>query len=129
MPPENIPSRESAARLFLGVKWQRAARVKVAARPTGLLIVTRWESAGHRRVGLLRARSVPVRHRLATAQRNIGLFAHSDTARGIVAIRRTVRCPLWVISGQIISRQNPPLSAVVQKWTNAGAIGLSAKCQ
>jgi hypothetical protein len=25
--------------------------------------------------------------------------------------------------------QNPPLSAVVQKRTNAGAVGLSAKCQ
>jgi hypothetical protein len=39
-----------------------------------------------------------------------------------------MRCPLWVISGQTVSRQNLAMSAVVQKWTNAGAAGLSAKC-
>src|ERR1700688_1242041 len=38
-------------------------------------------------------------------------------------------CPLWVISGQTIPRQNRPLSALVQKRTNGGAAGLSAKCQ
>jgi hypothetical protein len=37
--------------------------------------------------------------------------------------------PLWVISGQIIVARNATLSALVQKRTFAGAIGLSAKCQ
>jgi len=39
------------------------------------------------------------------------------------------QCRLWVKSGQTIAGQNPPLSALVQKRTNAGAVGLSAKCQ
>jgi hypothetical protein len=39
-----------------------------------------------------------------------------------------MRCPLWVISGQTVSRQNLAMSAVVQTQTNAGAAGLSAKC-
>ena len=39
-----------------------------------------------------------------------------------------MRCPLWVISGQTVSRQNLAMSAVVQKWTNAAAARLSAKC-
>jgi hypothetical protein len=39
-----------------------------------------------------------------------------------------MRCPLWVISGQTVSRQNLAMSAVVQKRTIAGAAGLSAKC-
>ena len=34
----------------------------------------------------------------------------------------------WVISGQVIPGQNPTLSALVRKRTNAGAIGLSAMC-
>src|ERR1019366_3555673 len=34
----------------------------------------------------------------------------------------------WVISGQTIAGQNQPLSAVAQKRTKAGAVGLSAKC-
>jgi hypothetical protein len=38
-------------------------------------------------------------------------------------------CPNWVISGQTITAQNPPLSALVRKRTNAGAAGLSGKCQ
>jgi hypothetical protein len=38
-------------------------------------------------------------------------------------------CPLWVISGQIIAGQKPPLSALVQKRTNASVIGLSALYQ
>ena len=42
---------------------------------------------------------------------------------------RIFQCPLWVISGQTIPGQNPPLSALVQKRTNAGATGLSALCQ
>jgi hypothetical protein len=39
-----------------------------------------------------------------------------------------MRCPLWIISGQTVSRQNLAMSAVVEKRTNAGAAGLSAKC-
>jgi hypothetical protein len=39
------------------------------------------------------------------------------------------QCRSWVISGQTFGRRNPPLSALVQKRTNAGAVGLSAKCQ
>jgi hypothetical protein len=39
------------------------------------------------------------------------------------------RCPLWVISRQTTAGKNPPLSALVQKRTNMGATGLSAKCQ
>jgi hypothetical protein len=31
-------------------------------------------------------------------------------------------------SGQTIAGQNPTLSALVQKRTNAGAVGMSAKC-
>ena len=38
-------------------------------------------------------------------------------------------CPLWVISGQTISRQNSPLSALVRKRTSARVFGMSAKCQ
>ena len=34
----------------------------------------------------------------------------------------------WVISGQTVPAQNSPLSALVQKQTNAGATALSAKC-
>src|ERR1019366_7320921 len=36
---------------------------------------------------------------------------------------------LRVISEQIIAGQNQALSALVQKRTNAGVVGLSAKCQ
>src|ERR1017187_2821715 len=36
---------------------------------------------------------------------------------------------LWVKSGQTIAGENPTLSALVQKRTNAGTVGLSAKCQ
>ena len=32
-------------------------------------------------------------------------------------------------SGQTVAGQNRPLSAVPKKRTNAGAVGLSAKCQ
>jgi len=39
-----------------------------------------------------------------------------------------IECPLWVISVQTVAGQNPPLSALVQKRTNAGAVGMSAKC-
>jgi multidrug efflux pump subunit AcrA (membrane-fusion protein) len=39
-----------------------------------------------------------------------------------------IQCPLWVISGQTNSLENPPMSALVQKRTNAGAVGMSAKC-
>lgn len=35
---------------------------------------------------------------------------------------------IGVISGQAVTGQNPTLSALVQKRTNAGAIGLSVKC-
>src|SRR5450631_1680742 len=38
-------------------------------------------------------------------------------------------CPLWVISGQTVADQNPPLSALVQKRTKTGTAGLSAMCQ
>ena len=40
-------------------------------------------------------------------------------------VERATQCPLWVISGQIVLGQNPTLSALVQKRTNAGAVGLS----
>ena len=38
-------------------------------------------------------------------------------------------CPLWVKSRQTAPGENPTLSAIVQKRTNAGAVGLSALCQ
>src|SRR5512132_3740598 len=31
-------------------------------------------------------------------------------------------CPLWLISGQTVLGQNPTLSVIVQKRTNAGAV-------
>jgi hypothetical protein len=42
---------------------------------------------------------------------------------------KVLQCPLWVKSGQAVTDQNPTLSALVQKRTNADAVGLSAKCQ
>src|ERR1019366_5687161 len=39
-----------------------------------------------------------------------------------------LQCRLWVISGQTVTGQNPSLSALAQKRTNAGAVRLSAKC-
>src|SRR5450631_790457 len=50
-------------------------------------------------------------------------------ASTLSCLRFGVECPLWVISGQTVTGQNPVLSALVQKRTNAGATGLSAKCQ
>jgi hypothetical protein len=42
---------------------------------------------------------------------------------------RPIEMSLWVISGQTTAGQNPRLSALVRKRTNAGTAGLSAKCQ
>jgi hypothetical protein len=47
-----------------------------------------------------------------------------QTTIGIFQRRPAPPCPLWVVSGQTISRQNPAMSALDQKQTNAG----SAKC-
>jgi hypothetical protein len=39
------------------------------------------------------------------------------------------QCRLWVISGQTIAGKNPSLSALVQKRTKMGAVGLFVRCQ
>ena len=55
--------------------------------------------------------------------------AISVTLQGPTLFPAELASPLWVISGQTVPGQNPTLSAIVRKRTNAGAIGLSAKCQ
>jgi hypothetical protein len=66
------------------------------------------------------------------------MHLRSVKMRPLVASSRRVKspahgcdleCPLWVISGQTTLGQKPPLSALVQKRTNTGAVGLSALCQ
>src|ERR1019366_8019802 len=63
---------------------------------------------------------------------------------GKIHLQRTAGPYMWVISGKTIAGQNPPLSALVQKRTNAGTaelsvtrhketftstVGMSAKCR
>jgi hypothetical protein len=55
------------------------------------------------------------------------LIGAESGIKTIAAVHSQCRC--WVIIGQTITGQNPPLSALVQKRTNAGATGLSALCQ
>src|SRR5450631_647565 len=62
------------------------------------------------------------------------LAAQTSTLIGAETSIKTIaavhsQCRSWVISGQTIAAQNPPLSALVQKRTNADAVGLSVKCQ
>jgi hypothetical protein len=61
------------------------------------------------------------------------LSAQTSTLKGAETRIKTIaavhsQCRSWVISRQTIDRQIPPLSALVQKRTNAGAAGLSALC-
>ena len=48
-------------------------------------------------------------------QEQIGNLEHFlNVTGGITDSCRADRCPLWVISGQTIAGQNPPMSAIVQ---------------
>jgi hypothetical protein len=75
-------------------------------------------------------RFMPAPHSLQddilSAQTSTSIGAETGI-KTIVAVHN--RCRLWVMSGQIVAGQNRPLSAVAQKRTNAGEVGMSAKCQ